>query len=55
MGNVYFIWFFGNGYFKIIVLLSGEKEIFEYLNTHMNDILNIDKTACEHIANQNRK
>lgn len=31
------------------------EEFFEYLNTHMNDILNIDKTACEHIANQNCK
>lgn len=31
------------------------KEFFDYLNVHMNDILGIDKTACEYIANQNCK
>lgn len=31
------------------------REFFDYLNTHMNEILNIDKEACEHIANENCK
>lgn len=29
------------------------EELFNYLNAHMNEILSIDKTACEHIANEN--
>lgn len=29
------------------------REFFDYLNEHMEDILNIDKTACEHIAEEN--
>ena len=29
------------------------KEFFDYLNTHMDEILNIDKSVCEHIANEN--
>ncbi len=28
---------------------------FEYLNAHMSEILNIDKDACEYIANENCK
>lgn len=28
-------------------------ELFEYLETHMDALLQIDKTACEHIANEN--
>lgn len=31
------------------------KDFFDYLNSHMDEILNIDKTACEHIANENCK
>lgn len=31
------------------------KDFFEYLSIHMNEILNIDKSACEHIANENCK
>ncbi len=31
------------------------KEFFDYLDVHMNEILNIDKNACEHIANENCK
>ncbi len=30
-------------------------EFFDYLNDHMSEILNIDKIACEHIANENCK
>lgn len=29
------------------------KELFDYLNAHMNEILHIDKNVCEHIANEN--
>lgn len=31
------------------------EELFNYLSSHMNEILNIDKTACEYIANENCK
>jgi len=31
------------------------KDFFDYLNSHMDEILNIDKNACEHIANENCK
>ncbi len=31
------------------------EELFDYLDVHMNEILDIDKTACEHIANENCK
>ena len=30
-------------------------DFFDYLNSHMDEILNIDKSACEHIANENCK
>lgn len=29
------------------------KELFDYLDTHINEILNIDTVTCEHIANEN--
>lgn len=29
------------------------RELFDYLDTHMDDILNIDKTACEYITDKN--
>lgn len=29
------------------------KDLFDYLDTHINEILNIDPIACEHIANEN--
>lgn len=29
------------------------KELFDYLDTHINEILNIDAVACERIANEN--
>lgn len=31
------------------------KDFFQYLNEHMSEILNIDKIACEYIANENCK
>lgn len=31
------------------------EEFFDYLDVHMNEILDIDKTTCEHIANENCK
>lgn len=31
------------------------KELFDYLNVHMSEILNIEKEACEFIANSNCK
>lgn len=31
------------------------RELFDYLNEHMSEILGIDKVACEHIANENCK
>ncbi len=36
---------------KHACLASGE--LFDYLDTHMDEILSIDKTACEYIANEN--
>ncbi len=32
-----------------------DAELFEYLKTHMDEILNIDKSACEYIADKNCK
>lgn len=29
------------------------KDLFDYLNIHMSEIMNIERTACEHIANEN--
>jgi len=29
------------------------RELFDYLNAHMEDILSFDRAACEHIANEN--
>ncbi|MBD5138439.1 MAG: 3-dehydroquinate synthase [Ruminococcus sp.] len=29
------------------------KDLFDYLDEHMDEILNIDKAACEHISNEN--
>ena len=31
------------------------KDFFDYLNIHMNEIYNIDKSVCEHIAKENCK
>lgn len=31
------------------------KDFFEYINIHMNEIYNIDKSVCEHIAKENCK
>lgn len=31
------------------------EELFNYLNIHMNEILNINRNVCEHIANENCK
>ncbi len=36
---------------KHACIASGE--LFNYLDNHMNEILNIDKNACEYIANEN--
>lgn len=29
------------------------KDLFDYLNIHISEIMNIERTACEHIANEN--
>lgn len=31
------------------------RDFFDYIKVHMNEIINIDKTACEYIANENCK
>lgn len=31
------------------------KDFFDYLNIHMNEIYNIDKSVCEHVAKENCK
>lgn len=36
---------------KHACIASGE--LFDYLDEHMDEIMSIDKTACEHIANEN--
>ena len=29
------------------------KDLFDYLNNHINEVMNIERTSCEHIANEN--
>lgn len=35
--------------------ILADKDFFEYLNEHMEEILNIEKEACEYIAHENCK